>query len=641
MKKLFFMLMIIAVVIWAGCGDEENITNNYLESDLGSIIGRVVPAEEGIEVAAWQAIEIKKSYTDDAGYFAITDIEPGLYEIRITTPGGRHRTIIDIKVSSGQTTSLDAVGIDAVPGPLVSFSPCEGCVPKSTYGLYISFTSHVEVDMNSLSSAVEIQPATDGQWIIEQIYGPDIYKFIPANPLRTNTEYQVAIGPNLRFQNGEDWGDSLSFSFTTDEMCMRNVVWNQYSAPNSILSTFTGNLVKFYFSGCLNESSIQNAVDIDPSISHTIIFDPETDNFDLYVDGGLTSGVDYAITLDTTLVDIYGIPIESSVISHFSTLPFEATEKYYPSGFYNIPPRLDNNLVSYRYRVPIDTTSAYSAITIDPPVPFDIRVNAGYSDYSLYVSPTGQLKPATEYTMIIGESLAAVDGAVTGEGDTLSFMVQSLTITQYGIRSGYSSLDTIVDPGTSFGCNIYLNADINIDSFNIATSIDPPMNGFWYKGYSGYSSPYTEYMQFFSTSPNLLEPNDTITISINGSIGLADEIGLGEDVVLRLYTEPVRITSMLPSQGSQNVSYYSSVQIDFNAPMDTVLTEAAFSITTWDGDPVPGTFYWYNNYREFNFNPTGYFIRGETYKAYLDTTARSTTGHRLESPGYTFFRVSN
>ncbi len=424
--SILSVVMLMIAVISGGCGGDENITNNYAIESNGSIFGRVMPAQPGVEVAAWQASEVKSTVTDDGGYFMLADMVPGLYEVRIAVPGGSERII----------------------------------------------------------SEVEVQPAA---------------------------------------------GTSLG----------------------------------------------------EIAVSLMIV------------------------------------------------------RREYPNGLDNIPPAGAAVLIYY-YSMPMYLGEVGSHITIDPPAEISVY-GAYYSDYQLRVEVT-DLIPSVTYTMTIDADLEALDGSTTGEIETIIFQTEALKVMSCGFYEGYD-WDSIATPGSMFNCRLQINADVDPDSLNTAVSIDPPIAGFWYPS-SDYYYGHGRYLYFFPTGANELLPEQVITITIDGSVGLIDNVGFGTDTILTLGVYPVMITSIYPESGNRNVYIDSDIRVYFNTDMNHASVESAFSMTTWDDVSVDGSFYWRDYYEGgeyLEFDPSAYLDAGQVYKVTVNMTARSLTGHYLDGAGYTFF----
>ncbi|MCX6828845.1 MAG: Ig-like domain-containing protein [candidate division Zixibacteria bacterium] len=645
MKRLliFSVVLILLMLFLSGCTDENNITN--VLQTKSAIVGKVVNYEPGMTVSAWQAIEIKKVTVDNAGYFSIADLNPGLYEVRFFCPTGARKTIRDVEVKSSETTLLGEIMMIHMPWPFVESTPGDGLIKYPPLSSSIMLSSEELLDFGSLSTAIIFDPPIAGQWDMYHYYG-DIYNysFRPTPQLRAATHYHVNIRPNLRLFSGEEWSDSLTFSFDTDSLRLCSAMWHLYGETDTIAVDFRGSLIEFRYNSLLDPATVGGAIHIEPPIDFAAVPDDTPTSVILQINGGLVSGTRYLIIIDKSLKDIFGAaPVKGDTIS-FYTEKFEVEQRDYPSTLDNVSPRATNGLLRYRFSIPPDPSSARASISIDPPVDLHVSIERDYygPDW-LFVGAAQGLRPGTTYSLTIDSTLSAIDGTKIGTIETVLFEVQPLMVIRNGASNGYysSDLDSIIDPGESFNYRIYLNADVDIDSFNLAASISPELPGFWYQRYEYDYSQRNPYLAFFPTGPINLAAEQTYTITIDGSVGLVMGAGFGEDLQMRLHINPVIITSLYPSPGTQNFGISNNIAVEFNAPMDHATTEAAFSMTTWDGTPVSGTFNWYyyDDDRRMIFYPTSYLTPLQTYKVNIATTARSQSGAYLKEAGYTFFRT--
>lgn len=424
----FLALLSVIIITLSGCeGDSvTNVENIYTHEGAQGIIGRVYPAQGGIEVAAWQATEISKTTTDSAGFFEILDLDPGLYDVHFVRQGDTLLTRWNVRIYSNEVTSF---GIVELPGV--------------------------------------------------------------------------------------------------------HVVSRQYGYP-------------------LNQ----------------------------------------------------------------------------------VPPQPEYDLIRYEYGVELDAASAVAAVSIEPPVELTVSVST-YDRRRLYVGVAETLRPNSSYTLTIDSTLAAYDGTTIGERETIVFQVQPLEVVRYGVSDGYYDVDTIADPGAFTGYRVYLNSQVDIDSFNVAATFDPTIPGIWLPGYGYYDDPF---VMFFPSQPVSLVPEQIYTLTIASGIGLVKGVGFDQDVELRIRTRPVVIERIQPAPGEYNVYRWTNVRVSFNTPMDHAVTEAAFRMTTWEGTPVAGSFSWSGD-DQFSFGVSGGWTEGQVYEVTIATSAVSQSGHNLSEEGYTIFRV--
>ena len=160
-RFLIRVTVFLTPLIFMSC-TEDHITNvTDLETTQG-ITGRIIPGEAGTVVAAWQGTEIGRTTTDTLGYFSLDNLPAGLYEIRITSPGGAQKVIPDVNVKSGVTTPMGSIRLSDPSWPLYSIYPADGDSSVQPIDALIRIYSHERLDVQSLAQAVVFTPEISG-----------------------------------------------------------------------------------------------------------------------------------------------------------------------------------------------------------------------------------------------------------------------------------------------------------------------------------------------------------------------------------------------------------------------------------------------------------------------------------------------
>ena len=292
MRRHLSIIALLSLVagVYAGCS-KDYITNNITENpgETG-IIGRVTPGEPGITVSAWQAVKLKEVAADDSGYYAILGLTTGLYEVRAISPTGQTVIQQNVRVVKGSASTVN-IRLDAPSGSalIAGVDPRDGSTRVRPMGSRISLNALEPLDVASLASAVVIAPPVAGQWSSDYIIGPifapssdDIvrassaasyYTFRPDSQFLPATIYTVQIGPTLRLADGRTWGDSLTFSFTTDSLRVLCFSVNSGRCGDTIVP-----LRPFQV-----QLQFNSAVNID-SVNAAAFFTPDFEGFWYYAD---------------------------------------------------------------------------------------------------------------------------------------------------------------------------------------------------------------------------------------------------------------------------------------------------------------------------------------------------------------------
>ncbi|MCD6520903.1 MAG: Ig-like domain-containing protein, partial [Anaerolineae bacterium] len=123
-----------------------------------------------------------------------------------------------------------------------------------------------------------------------------------------------------------------------------------------------------------------------------------------------------------------------------------------------------------------------------------------------------------------------------------------------------------------------------------------------------------------------LSPGTEYTVKI--AAGLRDTTGgiLEQDYVWSFVTEPPKVLSVQPADGSRFVSPRPMLRLTFNQAMERQATQARFSLLDEGGKPVPGQFAWEEKGRVLVFTPSRSLKRGGNYTIMLKAGALVSSG---------------
>ncbi len=343
----------------------------------------------------------------------------------------------------------------------------------------------------------------------------------------------------------------------------------------------------------------------------------------------------YTITILPSLRMSDGSLWNDSLTISFRTAGFQTSSKLYGYPLTSVPPSMSRDFLTYRYNSPLDRTSAENSVSITPPVNFLVNVINTYDTEYLSVNFLEVLTPSQTYTLVIAPTLKSTSGLTTGITDSVVFTVEPLLVKNYGFTySNYDLYRKNIAPGLYFDFNILLNADVNMNTFNAATTIIPNIAGIWFSIGEGR-------LAFAPSTSQIVIPEQEYTVTINGNASLIGGVGFGNDVVLKTYVDPVSVTSMSPQNGSNSVSTNPTMSFSFNTEMNQSITQNAISLQTIDGTPVNGSFYWYTygDGMRVSFNPSLSLESGKYYQLQINTTAESIDGYKLKTATKSIFKT--
>ena len=432
---------------------------------------------------------------------------------------------------------------------------------------------------------------------------------------------------NLRFTNGDTLGTSFSINYSTQEFSILDHYWQTYNA-NNLSTTYRGDLVSIYFNAPIDTNTLASGVLISPSLDYDIYFSNNRKIMTIKIDDSLRSGTEYKITIDSDLHSEGGANLSESAEYSFEVAPFTINSANLISNSNSVEPFNTHDLLYLTFTQNIDFSSIDN-ITISPEI--DVNVYGYYSSSYLYVRNEEPLVPGTTYELTVGTGLKAIDGVELGESRSYYFTVQKLAVLDFGFNNSYySDFIETVDPedANNYSLRIRFNARVNTDSLNSACTFDYPNDGFWLPYNSYYGSSYYGDCWFFATTPVDYAPATEYSLTIAPDVALINDMTLDSAITMTFRTNSLRVESISPAHGSSNYSVWTDVVIDFNAAMNETSCENAFTMTTYDGTPIMGTFTWSTG-NIMRFNPTNQLTYGQVYRAVLSASAQSLSGIQL------------
>ena len=634
LKKSLKLIVISMVCLLIACSEENYITQNTPD-DTGIFSGQVVALSGAITVSAWLAVEVASTEADSAGYFAIRDLLPGVYEIRIVSTTGQSLRLSNKVVNAGIVTNLGELHLSNLVWPIYHITPSHGSTISSQYS-NISVTSSKKINLASLQTAATISPPINGiwnAWITQD--SSFLYSYAKNSDYVLGQEYTVSISTELEFDDGERLSQEIVTVFSMESFDIRYQSWNAYNYQ-SLKTDFQGTLTSIYFNGTVDVASADLAVSISPTINFSTLLTSDLKALRIILEGGLSSGTEYTIKIGTELLNLKGDPIQSEKTYSFATSPFAISFTSLIANSGSVDPLTKSNLVHIKFTQNVSQASIDSHLTVVPQKGIDISLNS-YKDAIIIRRLDSSLRPGQTYQVTLASGVRAEDGAVLDTAIGLEFTVEPLKVVDFGFSNYYSPFYTILDAedADSKKLRIEFNTYVNEASLDTAIIFDFSIEGNWIFG-SSYSR---EFYWLFTSSPVEYAPDTRYEITVLGSVGLVDGVALGNDTTLVFQTNPLAIELVSPPHGSVNVSIATNIRIDFNATMNKAATEASFSLLNWDGTLIPGIFSWSNGNNMW-FNPDAYLIRGNAYKVIVTTSAKSASGHFLPEQIESVFSVS-
>jgi hypothetical protein len=431
---------------------------------------------------------------------------------------------------------------------------------------------------------------------------------------------------------GEAWGSTLDFSFTTLAFKLVSSGWAYSGAV--FPPSYAGRLVTLSFNVDVDPSTVAAAISTVPPLDLVAERSPYPFNYvEVSVSGGLVAGTHYELHIDDTLLDVTGTPLAGAQPLEFTIESLRVTSASFSSGPYSsevIEPG-SNLYARVTLNATVDVDAFNAAVSFAPAIagqwsrlPGDPRVMDFHPEALV-------LQAGQSYAFRISGTAPLAGGATLGSDWVSGFQVEPLRVTSASFSSSpYSS--GVIEPGNNLYARVTLNAAVDVDAFNAAASFAPPLAGQWIQ------SPGDPRVMDFFPETLVLQPGQSYAFRIPGTAPLMGGATLGSDWVSGFQVEPLRLRYMNPPNGSRDVYVWTSIEIQFNAPMDRASVQSAFRLESAGGAAVPGTFHWSDD-RGFSFSPLSQLASATTHKILIAGTARSSSGTELGTNISSLFRT--
>ncbi len=326
-------------------------------------------------------------------------------------------------------------------------------------------------------------------------------------------------------------------------------------------------------------------------------------------------GKTYTVTVDTTVADLYGNHLSTSFTFSFTPEPnFRVIASVPADGDSNMTVGRYSNIVLY-LNSPL-RTSDLSLVTLTP----SVQGQWGFSSSdagTIYLTLSRNLAYNTVYTLSLGGTAEDTQGHQLGSDYNARFTTAAFTATSMSPADGSTFVST-----TTY---IYANFTGDLDGSTVANSFSiAPQT-------AGSFSTSGSQVQFAPVNP--LKSGTTYTATFSQALKAVDGTPLATPVTTTFTTQPFRVSSVYPNDGSTNVGPSSYIEMYFTAAIDPLTFASAFNISP----AVPGQF-GFSNYTSSSyatFHPSQPWTSSTTYTVTLSADLKAFDGSTLGQP-YTF-----
>lgn len=250
------------------------------------------------------------------GFFMFDSLEPGDYTV-IFEHGEYQSDTAQVTVQANNTVFADAfLAEDPDKAPYVNTHiPAAGSENIITHAdLEIIFSRPMAP--SSVDSAFSVAPSNDGTFGWE--VNDQKLVFTPGQAFETGTLYTVTIDTGARSIYGINMTEPYIFTFTTaDDHVYPAVISSEPSATSDSVSTYTE--ITLTFDMEMKQQETEEAFQITPQTDGTFSWENDSKTMTFTPDSALQKASTYEITVSTSALNRYGIPLEEAFAVTFDT----------------------------------------------------------------------------------------------------------------------------------------------------------------------------------------------------------------------------------------------------------------------------------------------------------------------------------
>ena len=389
MKQLVTALLLISIFI--GCEDQISIV---LEEQPGSVSGRIYPIDSNAKVGLYQGVIklIVESTIESDGSFLIEEVPTGDYLLRVSASGFGSQEIKNINVEDGFGVDIGELLLTTLPWPIESVFFEDGTKDIAVrYDFPIYF--RLPLDGESAEEAVTVTPVPPDLKISYSEGSSSESELSVRADWDYSTKYTIELSTLLKTKLGRQLEFPFTTSFTTEPFWLFNFHTQSSGNFNSFITiAFNGNITEsnlyeniVFTPGSFSSITLENNTHriSYANISPDVVW--PTGNTLITIKGGLAEEGGVTLGSDTTII------LEMNKLSITETFPINRQISISISDDIHI---IFNTL--------INESSAQTAFSITPEVPFSVTLNSGNQ---VVLNLLSLLQDATTYTVTVNSTL--------------------------------------------------------------------------------------------------------------------------------------------------------------------------------------------------------------------------------------------
>ncbi|MGE5531291.1 MAG: Ig-like domain-containing protein [Bacteroidota bacterium] len=444
--------------------------------------------------------------------------------------------------------------------------------------------------------------------------------FTPSAPLAADTTYRASITTAAKSSGGVALGAPFSWDFRTNHG--PSVCANLPQGPGAGASW---PVIRVGFDQPMNKALTQTAFSLTPNGTSTPVpgnFVWSDNEMKYYVQGALVPLTTYRVTVAGTAQSATGVALGTPFSWTFTTNNVPAVASWQPKGAAAL-----NAVIRLGFNQRMNTTLTQGAFSLKVAGTSTPLAGAfSWSGNELLFTPSARLVPDTTYRASITTAAQSPGGVALGAPFSWDFR------TNHG-----PSVCANQPQGTSAGASWPV----------IRAAFDQPMDkaltqAAFLLAPNGTTTPVPGYFAWVDNEmkyyvQGALAPLTTYRVTVAATAQSATGVALGAPFSWTFTTN--NVPAIASWQPKPSATLNPVVKLCFNQPMNSTLTEGAFSLKiAGSSTPVTGSFSWSGN--ELSFTPAGPLAPATTYRASVTTAAQSSGGTALGAAFSWDFRTS-
>jgi hypothetical protein len=424
-------------------------------------------------------------------------------------------------------------------------------------------------------------------------------------PYEVGKTYTITIDSTLRDVNGNMLGRKYCFSFLA-EPYFRVVGVDPPNGSTELVNLLGGIQPRITSNSKLMPSFLNN-VQLMPALVGRWRLSYDSTSVEFTNDSLPAFATLYSMTVSQNARDKFGNLIRAGYRSTFATAAFKVISTTPRDGDMMSDLR---SPISFTFSGPVDSRTLLESILFTPPISGVLSNTLGGGSIVSFTPDNGWVG-GKQYRATVSTGVRATNGAPLSLPSTLRFSTALFGVISTSPSDGETNVP--VDQRIY----VYFNNRILPIGISSAFSIQPSIPG------QVSTVPNGTHIQFIPYPGFTI--GTTYTVRIGTSLRVPNGDSLSSPFTFSFSTRPFRVVQTFPSNGEENFSMVTGIQVNFSDPIDTGSVRSAFSVVP----NVPGGFSMIPGDSFFIFGPTRGWRGGTIYTVSIGPSMRAANGGTL------------